>query len=196
LRLDLTIGTRHHSRQLILRDQHISSQLLRKTVAEMREAELQMRLSTYRQLLFRSIGSGLGIGLMGVLAQLADEPLVLVPFATSIVLVMAAPESPQAQPKNVLVGHLTSAAFGLCTIALLGNGLWVAALAVAMSTATMLLTNTLHPPAGISPVIIATQHPDYSFIWIPVGIGAVLLITYAITFHSMTEGARWPRKWF
>jgi CBS-domain-containing membrane protein len=61
-----------------------------------------------RSALFRALitalGGGLGIGVMVALASWADVPLAVVPFTTSIVLVMAAPESKQAQRVTSLAG--------------------------------------------------------------------------------------------
>ena len=155
-----------------------------------------MDRAAVKRLVLRSIGGGLGIGLMGLLADLAQEPLVLVPFATSIVLVMATPESPQAQPRNILGGHLISAGLGVACVLVLGSNFWVSSLAVTLSIGVMLALDALHPPAGINPVIIVTQHTTASFIYFPVGVGALLLLLYAFSYHGLTGDARWPKKWF
>jgi CBS-domain-containing membrane protein len=81
-----------------------------------------------RSALFRALitalGGGLGIGVMVALASWADVPLAVVPFTTSIVLVMAAPESKQAQPRNIVGGHVLSALCGLAIVALFGSNPW------------------------------------------------------------------------
>src|SRR5262245_42901794 len=87
-----------------------------------------------------AIGGGLGIAVMAGLAKVAGLPLMIVPFTTSVVLVMGAPQSQQSQPRNIVGGHLISALIGLCVAAAFGSSPWLAALAVGVSIAAMQLT--------------------------------------------------------
>src|SRR6478672_11865159 len=57
---------------------------------------------------YRAAGAGLAIALMEALAQFAGEPVLRVPFVTSIVLTLALPESEPAQPYALIAGHLLS----------------------------------------------------------------------------------------
>src|SRR5260221_228381 len=59
----------------------------------------------YQEAIRTAIGGGLGLSGMVVLADWAGLPLEVVPFTTSIVLVMAAPDSGRAQPRNIIRGH-------------------------------------------------------------------------------------------
>src|SRR6266481_2473468 len=68
--------------------------------------------------------SGLGGGeVIFILAQLTSSlhtALLIAPFGASCVLVFALPNSPLAQPRNVIGGHLISTAIGLAVFAALG----------------------------------------------------------------------------
>jgi CBS-domain-containing membrane protein len=141
------------------------------------------------------VGGGLGIALMMALAQAANRPLMLVPFATSIVLVMGAPESAPAQPRSVVGGHVLSAIAGVACTAAFGDAMWATALGVAVAIAAMFAADAFHPPAGINPLIITTAHATPEFIVVPVGVGALILVAYAWAYHRLT-GARWPERWF
>lgn len=142
-----------------------------------------------------AIGGAIGIGLMLTIAQAAGEPLMMVPFATSIVLVMGAPESPPARPRAILGGHLISASVGVAVAMLLGDAWWVAALGVGIAIAIMQALDAFHPPAGISPLIATTSHASPLFILNPVAAGALILVAYAWFFHRVA-GERWPERWF
>ncbi len=141
-------------------------------------------------------GGGLGIAMMVGLAQLAGLPLVAVPFTTSIVLVMAAPESVQAQPRNIIGGHMLSALCGLIVLTLFGSSPWFAAVAVGFSIVAMQLTGTLHPPAGINALLTVTLGLPWTFIVMPVAAGAVLLVVFAFFYHRLTWPHPWPRTWW
>lgn len=145
--------------------------------------------------LVTSVGGGMGILLMVGFATRVGMPLEAVPFTTSIVLVMSAPQSPQAQPRNIVGGHILSALAGLLVATLLGRDPWLAGLAVALAIAAMQLTRTLHPPAGINALLFATMNLSWTFVLVPVAAGAVLLATYAFLYHRLTQ-RRWPSSWW
>lgn len=145
--------------------------------------------------LITAIGGGLGIVLMVALAAASGSALEAVPFTTSIVLVMSAPDSAQAQPRNILGGHLLSALSGLLVASLLGHSPWLAGLAVALAIAAMQITRTLHPPAGINALLIVVMNLPWTFVVFPVAIGAAILILFAFAYHRVTQ-TDWPRSWW
>jgi CBS-domain-containing membrane protein len=153
------------------------------------------RSALYRALI-TALGGGLGIGVMVALAIWADFPLAVVPFTTSIVLVMAAPESKQAQPRNIVGGHVLSALCGLAILALFGSNPWLAAFAVGLSIAVMQLTETLHPPAGINALLMVTANVSWKFVLVPVTAGALILVGFAYFYHRVTWPGGWPRSWW
>ena len=142
-------------------------------------------------MIFRGVGGAGAIALMIWLSKQSSIPLMWIPFSTSIVMVMGSPEVPPAQPVRILGGHLICAASGLACTMLLGPDIWVAALAVGLAIMAMLWLDVFHPPAGISPVIIASSHATPLYILAPVLAGVGILLAYAFLFHRMT-GTKWP----
>src|ERR1700754_4403639 len=78
-----------------------------------------------------AIGGGLGLSLMVAFAGWSHLPLEAVPFTTSIVLVMSSPESAQAQPRNIVGGHILCALSGLAVWTLFGPNVLLIGPAVA-----------------------------------------------------------------
>lgn len=144
-----------------------------------------------RTVLFRAVGGGGAIALMIWLSKTSGVPLMWIPFATSIVMVMGSPEAPPAQPLRILGGHMVCAAAGIACTMLLGFDIWVAALAIGGAIAVMHVLDAFHPPAGISPIIIATSQASPEYVLFPVLAGVAILIAYAWIFHRIT-GTRWP----
>lgn len=140
-------------------------------------------------------GGGFGILLMLLLAESAHFAWGLVPFATSIVLVLGSPEAPQAQPRNIVGGHVLSAISGAVCCTVFGHGIPAAALGVAGAIALMQATRTLHPPAGINPVVMVIAGAGWGFVLMPVGIGAAILVGYAWIYHRLTQDQPWPKSW-
>ena len=133
---------------------------------------------------------------MEVLAERTTVPLLFVPFATSIVLVMGSPEAQPAQPRALVGGHLVSAAVGLLLLQVTGPGPWAAATAIGLAIIAMQATRTFHPPAGIDPLVIVINNMPLSFLVIPVAVGACLLVAFAYVWHNIIRRGSWPLRWW
>lgn len=130
-------------------------------------------------------GMGSGTGIL----------LVLGSFGASCVLLFGYPDVPFSQPRNVVFGHLLCSATGLVVLGVAGNHWWALALAVGFSIAAMMLTRTVHPPAGSNPVIVFLAQPGWSFLLFPTLAGALLLVAVALLFNNATRQANYPKYW-
>ncbi|WP_127959239.1 HPP family protein [Serratia microhaemolytica] len=149
------------------------------------------------QLLKGAIGGFFGILLLGYLGETTGDPWLMAPFGATCVLLFTVPSSPLAQPRNVIGGHLTTAAIGLLALYSLGDAIWVMALAVAISILLMQLLRTIHPPAGANPLLIilaGKQVVDVSFLLTPVLVGSVLLVILAALVNNWGRES-WPVYW-
>lgn len=152
-------------------------------------------MRTWKILIWRSAGGSAAILAMYFLAGFGEMPLMLVPFATSIVLVLGLPDAEPSQPRALVGGHLISAAVGIGIALITGPSPWAAAVAVGIAMAAMHLTRTFHPPAGIDPLIIVNEHLSWTFLFIPVAAGALLLACFAFLWHRTAGEQHWPRSW-
>jgi CBS-domain-containing membrane protein len=96
-------------------------------------------------------GGALAIATMEAFSVRTAFPLVAIPFATSIVLVLGTPKAEPAQPRALIGGHLISTLVGLLVVKIAGPAAWAAALAVGLAMIAMHLTGTFHPPAASIP---------------------------------------------
>ena len=141
------------------------------------------------------VGGFLAIAVIALLGQSLHVALVLGSFGASCVLVFGYPDVPFSQPRNVVLGHLFSTLIGLAFVHSCGPQWWSVALAVGSAIAVMMLTRTVHPPAGSNPVIVFLMQPEWDFALFPTLVGAVILVLVALVFHNMTREARWPKYW-
>jgi CBS-domain-containing membrane protein len=138
-------------------------------------------------------GGAIAIASMEAFSVTTAFPLVAIPFATSIVTVLGSPQAAPAQPRALVGGHLIST---LC-----GPAPWAAALAVGVAMIAMHLTGTFHPPSGIDPLVVVSNNMPWSFLIVPVGIGALLLALFAFVWHNLVarganKGDTWPTRWW
>ena len=141
-------------------------------------------------------GGAVAIGIMEAFSTRAAIPLMAIPFATSIVLVMGSPEVEAAQPRALIGGHIVSTIVGLLVVMVTGPQPWAAALAVGLAIAAMHVTRTFHPPAGIDPLLVVVNNMHWSFLLVPVAAGAVLLALFAFVWHLVVRRYSWPTRWW
>ncbi len=127
--------------------------------------------------LLAGFGAFLAIGLLALLdATLTEVALLMAPFGATAVLVFGVPESPLAQPKNVIFGHLITAFIGVFFTQIIGVSPLSLAMATGLAVSAMLLTKTTHPPAGANPLLIMLTGQSWGFLLTPVLVGAVVLV--------------------
>ena len=139
--------------------------------------------------------AALAIYIMESSAALTAYPMAAIPFATSIVLVISQPDAVPAQPRALIGGHLVSALVGLLVLAVAGPGAVAAAFAVGLAVLAMMLTDTLHPPAGINPLLVVAGNLPWSFMVAPVLVGALMLAAFALVWHRFVLRNAWPERW-
>ena len=109
------------------------------------------------------------------------------PFGASMVLVMAVYESPLAKPKNILLGHILSALSGVIILYLIGDNFLALGIAVALAVFVMIVTDTIHPPAGANPIIVILTGQGISFVLFPVAVGAFMLVVFAYLYNKLLK---------
>ena len=141
-----------------------------------------------------ALGAFLCISLIAFINSYDDFNIWLIPpFGATMVLVMAVHESPLAQPKNIFFGHILSALSGVLIYFFLGMSFLSIGLAVAISVWAMMITKTIHPPAGANPIIAILGGKGISFILLPVATGALIIIVFAMIYNKILK-RNYPKK--
>ena len=149
-----------------------------------------------REGLRTATGCGLAVLLAGALIAASGLPattglILIAPFGASALLVIAMPNSPLAQPWAVLVGNVLAALVGVLFARTVPWPIIAGALALAGAVLGMLLTRSLHPPAGgvaLLPVLspdLALQ-PGPGFALAPVAAESLVLLAFALVWHRLT----------
>ena len=124
-----------------------------------------------------AFGAFICISALAYINSFNENDLWLIPpFGASMVLVMAVHESPLAQPKNVILGHLITAFIGVVFVQYVGVTPLTLAIATGLGVSAMLLSKTTHPPAGANPILIMLSGQSWGFLITPVLIGAVVIV--------------------
>jgi len=140
----------------------------------------------YKNIFISAFGAFLCMFLIAYFNSIDSTNVWLIPpFGASLVLVMAAHESPLASPRNVFFGHVLSASSGVLMFYFLGNTALSIALGLGFAISLMMLTKTVHPPAGANPVIAVLGAKTFEFVIMPVAIGASFIVIFALLYNKI-----------
>lgn len=150
------------------------------------------------------VGAFIGIALVGYLQGTqfgqTDNILLIGSFGATAVLIFGATNSPLAQPRNLIFGHLISAFIGVLIHKLIPDQLWLAsALAVSLSIVSMQITKTMHPPGGATALIAnigseKIKALGFGYVLSPVLSGVLILFTVAVIVNNIPKNRNYPYK--
>lgn len=159
-------------------------------------------LVNYKEHFWSFLGAFFGIGSIAFIQSHSlseTENIFLIgSFGASSVLIYGAIQSPLAQPRNLIGGHVLSALVGVITYKIIPDVIWLSApLAVAFSIVLMQYTKTLHPPGGATALIAVSSTgkiPELGFWYVlsPVLSGCLILLAVALFFNNITPNRSYP----
>ena len=149
-----------------------------------------------KQSVFAGIFSIITIGILTFLTYKTELGLfLLASFGSSMVLLYGYPESPFAQPKNVLFGHLVTAFVGLIVLHFIPLPIYLnIPLAVGLGVGLMILLNITHPPAGGNPIIVIIGGVSFEYLISPVLTGSLIIIIFAIIINRLILKKPYPSR--
>ncbi len=176
--------------------------MIKRTFRVSRYVIYRETLVDFKEHFWSFLGAFFGIGIIAFIQShslSATENIFLIgSFGASSVLIYGAIQSPLAQPRNLIGGHVLSALVGVAVYKVVPDIIWLSApLAVALSIILMQYTKTLHPPGGATALIAvssAGKIPELGFWYVlsPVLSGCLILLLVALFFNNITPNRNYP----
>ncbi|MCE3228686.1 MAG: hypothetical protein K0S32_3237 [Bacteroidetes bacterium] len=175
---------------------------IKRTIRVSRYIIYKETLVDFKEHFWSFLGSFVGIGLIayfqGKVFSQQDNFFLIGSFGASSVLIYGIIQSPLAQPKNLVGGHIVSAFVGVTVYKLMPDILWLnAPLAVSLAIVIMQITKTLHPPGGATALIAVIGSEKikalgYIYVFSPVLTGCLVLLLVALIFNNITSSRNYP----
>lgn len=145
------------------------------------------------------------IGLLQILfnkGETQDFLFLIGAFGATSVLLFGAPNSPLAQPRNMIFGSIISAIIGVTVYRFFNSSdfIWLTpALAVSLSILAMQYTKTLHPPGGAIALIAnigssEIKEMGYFYVINPVLTGVMILFIVGLIFNNISKNRIYPYR--
>jgi len=157
---------------------------------------MKLEKNMIRYLSWCVVGASIAIAI--ALWFVADDhsPFLLASLGGSMLFLFALTESEAAQPRALFGGHLGGALIGILAFRFFGDALWVMVLAVVLTMVFMVLTRTIHPPAGANPLLMVHNHAGIGILIKPVLLGVGLIFITAIIWSRIRPGKSYPVNWW
>jgi len=146
------------------------------------------------QVALATTGAILAISAVSYIAS-TQSLMLLGSFGASALLLFVLPEAPLSQPWNVVLGHVSASLIALGCLVLFGGQWWAIGLATGLAIGFMMVTRSVHPPAGSNAIIVFLAKPGWALLVSSTLAGALTLIGIAVVYHRTTRRHRYPLYW-
>ena len=135
------------------------------------------------------------IGVLTVLTYKTSYGIFLIAsFGSTMVLLYGYPESPFAQPKNIILGHFLTALIGIIFLYFVPLPIFLnIPLAVGFGVMFMILLKVTHPPAGGNPIIVIIGSVSFDYLLTPVLIGSIIVVMFGVIINKFLFKKEYPK---
>lgn len=147
------------------------------------------------QIVLATVGAIIAVSLLSLISMTTQSLMLLGSFGASALLLFVLPDAPLSQPRSVVGGHVLASVVAFICLAIFGPQWWAVGVATGLGVGLMMLTRTVHPPAGSNAIIVFLAKPSGLFLVSSTLAGALMLVLIAVFYHRTTGGCRYPRYW-
>ena len=135
------------------------------------------------------------IGFLTVLTYKTSYGIFLIAsFGSTMVLLYGYPESPFAQPKNIILGHFLTALIGIIFLNFVPLPIFLnIPVAVGFGVMFMILLKVTHPPAGGNPIIVIIGSVSFDYLLTPVLIGSIIVVMFGVIINKFLFKKEYPK---
>tara|TARA_B100000963_G_C22513334_1_gene619437 strand:- start:149 stop:616 length:468 start_codon:yes stop_codon:yes gene_type:complete len=148
-----------------------------------------------KQSVLAGIFSIITIGILTILTYKTSYGIFLIAsFGSTMVLLYGYPESPFAQPKNIILGHFLTAFIGVVFLNFIPLPIFInIPLAVGFGVMFMILFKVTHPPAGGNPIIVIIGSVSFDYLLTPVLIGSIIVVMFGVIINKFLFKKVYPK---
>ena len=148
-----------------------------------------------KQSVLAGIFSIITIGILTILTYKTSYGIFLIAsFGSTMVLLYGYPESPFAQPKNIILGHILTAFIGVIFLNFIPLPIFInIPLAVGFGVMFMILFKVTHPPAGGNPIIVIIGSVSFDYLLTPVLIGSIIVVMFGVIINKFLFKKEYPK---
>lgn len=118
----------------------------------------------------------LAVGVLALIAHLSSQPLLMAPFAPSILLILTQPRNPSAAPNVLIAAYVVAAVVSILLKGALPPVWWSIALTTGGAMLALEALDILHPPAVAVPILVMLGNGAFPLSAFTIGVVALALM--------------------
>ncbi len=148
---------------------------------------VRYQLNRWQSITLASVLVSTVIMLLKYLGDATKHPLMIAPFAATLMLIFSVTHSPFVRTKNIVGGYIAGSISAIALYKFFGANIWTLAASAGLTVLVMEITHTLHPPAVALPIVMVSDHESWSFLWTPLAIGVAILVAAAFAHRQFIK---------
>ena len=119
----------------------------------------------------------LAVGVLSLIAHLSSQPLLLAPFAPSILVILTQPRSPGSAPNVLIAAYVVAAVISVLLKDVLPPEWWAVALTTGGAMLALEALDILHPPAVAVPILVMLGNGEFPLPAFTIGVVALAIMS-------------------
>jgi len=128
----------------------------------------------------------LAVGVLALIAHLSSEPLLMAPFAPSILVILTRPRNPNTAPNVLIAAYVVATVIAVLLKEVLPMEWWSVAIATGGAMLALEFLDVLHPPAVAMPILVMLGNGEFPLAAFTTGVVALAVLSLI--------GQRLPRR--
>ncbi|MBL8709129.1 MAG: HPP family protein [Rhodospirillaceae bacterium] len=128
----------------------------------------------------------LAVGVLALIAHLSSEPLLMAPFAPSILVILTQPRNPNTAPNVLIAAYVVATVIAVLLKEVLPMEWWSVAIATGGAMLALEVLDILHPPAVAMPILVMLGTGEFPLAAFTTGVVALAVLSFI--------GQRLPRR--
>jgi CBS-domain-containing membrane protein len=119
----------------------------------------------------------LAVGILALIAHLSSQPLLMAPFAPSILAILTQPKSHGTAPNVLIAAYVVAAVISVLLKDVLPPEWWGVALATGGAILALEALDILHPPAVAIPILVMLGSGEFPLAAFTIGVVALAIMS-------------------
>jgi CBS-domain-containing membrane protein len=119
----------------------------------------------------------LAVGVLSLIAHISSQPLLMAPFAPSILVILTQPRSPGSAPNVLIAAYVVAAVISVLLKDVLPPEWWAVALTTGGAMLALEALDILHPPAVAVPILVMLGNGEFPLPAFTIGVVALAIMS-------------------
>ena len=117
------------------------------------------------------------VGVLALIAHLSAQPLLMAPFAPSILVILAQPRNQSSAPNVLIAAYVVAAVISVLLKDVLPPAWWSVALTTGGAMLALEALDILHPPAVAVPILVMLGNGEFPLAAFTIGVVALAIMS-------------------